>query len=615
MAKSLLEIILSLDDQATTKLEELSRKMSDIGSKVSGVGLKMTAGVTAPLVGLGLVAMNSASDLEESMNKVKVVFGDSADAIVNFADTAAERLGMSKQQALEAAGTFGNLFTAMGMGQQVSADMSTDILTLASDLASFNNMDPTEVLEKLRAGLVGETEPLRTLGVNLNQASIEAKALELGLMEQGGELDAAAKAQASFALIMEQTTSAQGDFARTSDGLANSMRTAKAGFMDAAASLGQQLLPIGLQVVQFVSGLIEKFTNLSPTTQKIILVIAGVAAAIGPLLMIVGSLMSAIGAIIPIVTAVAGVLTFPLIAIIAAVIAVVALLFLAWKNNWGGIRDKVQVVVAWISENLGIFIAWLKGAWENFTAGLRAVWAVIWGAIQAVIDFWIKYVQTIFAAFRAAFAGDWHTFGEKLREAWDMVWNAIKDILSKAWEAIKEFATQGWEALKKFFQDGDKKLREVWSKMWEAIKQFVKDAWEWFKTEIPKLIQNIISFFTDTDWGQVGKDIVQGIIAGIKAGWNWLLDTVRNLAKAAWEAAKGILGIDSPSKVFMEVGRNMMQGMAMGISGAERLPMAAAAHAASGTYNSQALTLYGNMVFPNVTDRESFLSEIARLMP
>ena len=102
--------------------------------------------------------------------------------------------------------------------------MSTGLVQLAADLASFNNLNPEEVFLKLQSGIVGEVEPMRALGVNLSAAAVNAKALQMGLVNANGELTEQAKIMARYALIMEQTGNAQGDFARTSDGLANSTR-------------------------------------------------------------------------------------------------------------------------------------------------------------------------------------------------------------------------------------------------------------------------------------------------------------------------------------------------------------------------------------------------------
>lgn len=196
-------------------------------------------------------AVGAASDLGETTSKVSVVFGDAADEVFALGKTSATALGLSENAALSAAGTYGNLFRAMGISTTESAKMSTGLVRLAADLGSFNNMDPTEVLDKLRAGLSGETEPLRALGVNLNAARIQAKAFEMGLASTTAGLTPAVKAQATYALILEDTTLAQGDFARTSGGLANQQRMLAAEAANLSAAIGGILLPVIVTLAQF----------------------------------------------------------------------------------------------------------------------------------------------------------------------------------------------------------------------------------------------------------------------------------------------------------------------------------------------------------------------------
>ena len=194
-----------------------------------------------------------ASDMNETLTKSNVVFGEQADALIKWADSAALSMGMSKSEALSAAATYGNFFRSMGLASDVSAVMAQNLVKLASDLASFNNIDPSVALDKLRAGLAGEVEPLRALGVNLTAATIEAKAMEMGIMRAGDEITAATRAQASYALILEQTATAQGDFARTSDGLANQQRILKATWTDLRTTLGDAFLPLATTLTTALS--------------------------------------------------------------------------------------------------------------------------------------------------------------------------------------------------------------------------------------------------------------------------------------------------------------------------------------------------------------------------
>lgn len=187
-------------------------------------------------------SITAASDLAESGSKVNVVFGDGAAAIQKWAETSSTSVLLSKQAALEAAGTYGNLFTAMGISQVRASELSRQAVQMAADLASFNNRDVGDVLEKIRSGLVGETEPLRDLGINLNQARIQQEALNAHLWDGKGRIDAAAQAQAAFNLIMKDGANAVGDVDRTASGFANTTRAVQAAVDNAKASIGQGLV-------------------------------------------------------------------------------------------------------------------------------------------------------------------------------------------------------------------------------------------------------------------------------------------------------------------------------------------------------------------------------------
>jgi len=280
-------------DEHTKALRRQQQAMEELRTVARQAAIGMTALITVPVTLFANKAVNAASDLVEAQNKVDVVFGQSASTVRQFAETAAESLGQSEQQALEAAGTFGNLFTAMGMGQDESARMSVALVKLASDLASFNNIDPTEVLQKLRSGLVGEVEPMRVLGVQLSEQAVKLKAVEMGLVATGEELTAAQKIQARYALILEQTKSAQGDFARTARDAANATRILRAQYEDMAASVGAKLLPIKLRLVQTTGSLIEQFNALPGAVQTGALALVGIGAAIGPTFLVIDQAVQA----------------------------------------------------------------------------------------------------------------------------------------------------------------------------------------------------------------------------------------------------------------------------------------------------------------------------------
>src|SRR3972149_9211460 len=135
-----------------------------MGKVLAAVG-KTAAGFLAANViakGFGAVtkgfgdSMALASAFNESLSKTRVVFGDSSKVVEDFAKKAASNLGMANGAALEATSTFGNFLQAMGTARKPAADMSMAMVTLAGDLASFNNASPEDVLLALRSGLSGE---------------------------------------------------------------------------------------------------------------------------------------------------------------------------------------------------------------------------------------------------------------------------------------------------------------------------------------------------------------------------------------------------------------------------------------------------------------------------
>lgn len=201
-----------------------------------------TAAAGAFAVKLGVDAVNAASDLIETQNKVAVIFGESADSILEFAETSVTALGQTETMALEAAATFAQFGKAAGLADQDLVDFSTDLVTLSADLASFNNSSPEAAITAIGSALRGEAEPLRRYGVLLDDAALKAEAMNLGIFDGTGKLSTQQKVLAAYEVILKQTTDAQGDFERTADGLANTQRILTAAVGDATAEIGLGLV-------------------------------------------------------------------------------------------------------------------------------------------------------------------------------------------------------------------------------------------------------------------------------------------------------------------------------------------------------------------------------------
>ena len=285
---------------ARGRLQQSTVQMQGATSKFSNIA---KAGMLAAIPAVALFAtkaVKAASDQDEALNKSAVIFGRNAKAVEAFADTAATSFGISKTAAISAAATFGGLFNTVGIGQDKIDDMSVGLVKLAADLASFNNVDPTEALEKLRSGLAGEAEPLRQLNIFLNEARVQQEAYASGIAKTGDELTDAQKVQARYNIILQDSAKAQGDFARTADGAANQQRILKAQVEDLAAKVGRALLPVFKAILKILSDLIPVLVDLAP-------VILAAAAAFGTFWTVgkIGGLVGTIGKLAPAFTGLA----------------------------------------------------------------------------------------------------------------------------------------------------------------------------------------------------------------------------------------------------------------------------------------------------------------------
>jgi len=247
-------------------------------------GLLLGAGIIGGVSDLFSQSVDSASALNESANAVKVTFGDAAGEITKLGDTAANRLGLSKNQFNQLATQFSSFATTVaGDGGDVVKTLD-ELTTRGADFASVYNLDVNDALSLFQSGLAGETEPLRKFGIDLSAASVEAYAYANGIGTVGTELTEAQKVQARYGSLLEQTNKVQGDFSNTSDQLANSQRILQARFEDARAELGTALLPAVTKLTEVMldkgvpvfEKLIDLFIKLEPAITATVVAVADI---------------------------------------------------------------------------------------------------------------------------------------------------------------------------------------------------------------------------------------------------------------------------------------------------------------------------------------------------
>lgn len=338
---SRLIVQLDLADGLSGKLSQVSGKVDAWGKSLMKTGGLLTAGVTTPIVlGLGK-AIQGASDLAEAQSATNTIFGKSAKGIQSWATTTADAYGISNTAALDAVNVLGQLYKGTGLTTEQATKFGMSIVNAAGDLASFYNADPSEVLANLQSGLVGQYEPLRKYGIVLSEAAVQQRALADTGKASADQLTEGEKVAARQALILEGLGDAAGDASRTQDGLANSQRRLKARLSDLSAQVGQILLPTFLKLVHGALQLVGGFQKLSPRMQQFAVIGALIAAAIGPVVFIIGALVSGIALLLS--------------PIALVVIAVGALAYLFRDDLANAFRAVVDAVSPFVSAMAAAF--------------------------------------------------------------------------------------------------------------------------------------------------------------------------------------------------------------------------------------------------------------------
>lgn len=226
----------------------------------------------------GKASIALASNLQEVQNVVDVVFGESSSQINNFAKNALNSYGLSELSAKKYASTMGAMLKSMGLSQKATVDMSQAITGLAGDMASFYNLDGDDAFNKIRAGISGETEPLKQLGINMSVANMEAFALSQGITKSYQSMTQSEQALLRYNYLLNTTSDAQGDFARTSGGWANQIRILKEQFNSFSATLGSVFMQVLAPVVRMLNWLIAKLQIAANYFKAFVEAITGVKA-------------------------------------------------------------------------------------------------------------------------------------------------------------------------------------------------------------------------------------------------------------------------------------------------------------------------------------------------
>ena len=272
-------------------LSSAEKKLAGFSAKMKDIGQSLSLRLTAPLALAGVAAFKLASDFEESLNKVNVAFKDSAKEVQAFAKTSLKSFGIAEGTALDMSAQFGDMATSMGLSTAKAAKLSTSMVGLAGDLASFKNMNIEEVTTALSGVFTGETESLKRLGTVMTEDNLKAFALANGVKKLYTDMTQGEKVLLRYQYVLKSNANAMGDFERTGGGAANQMRVFSEGLKELGVLFGQVVLPTVTAIIKQFNSILGYLRDLSPAAKTLILTFAGIAAITGPLLYLAGTIL------------------------------------------------------------------------------------------------------------------------------------------------------------------------------------------------------------------------------------------------------------------------------------------------------------------------------------
>lgn len=627
-------------------LGNASKQMQQVGKQMSSVGKQLSFSVTAPLVGIGIAAVNTQAQYEQTMSVLQASTGASQKAMAALGDQAKQlgadsvfsaneaaeamlelgRAGFKTAQITKAVPEVINLAATEGLGLgdaagivssalsqfQIQAGKSAEVVNALAGASNASRSSVASLSESLKlvgsaaAGIglsvqetAGALAALSDSGLDgsiagtslasvfnrlvpqTDKAASAMRKLKLDFTDANGNFDdmnvIAGKLQTAFmnmndearkiaiskifgkdasviaavnALIqagsggLKDYTEAASDMSAAQkladarmSGTAGALERMQGALETAALSIGEALAPDITAVADMIGGLAEQFANLPAGMQTAIVVAAALAAALGPVLIVMGMLITAVGTIGAAFAGFSVVALAPILAVVAALIGLGIAIKQLWEEN-KEFRDGVLELWASIREGVTAVLRHLQAFWDKWGDEILTAAAAMWNMFKQTVLIAFNLVKGIIQGALDIILGVFDVFAGIFNGDWSRVWNGLGKIVSGAWTVIKSLFKAGID----------------------SIVNLAKNLGPLLKDAILGALEGIGGWLVDA-----GKDLIGGLIDGVKSMFGDVKDTLGNLTSSltSWK------GPPSKDKVLLRpAGQQVIEGFVAGLEDA-----------------------------------------------
>ena len=468
--KSFKEQMKDFGSVAKQQLQSVGKDLQNVGNKISSIGKDMTMKVSAPIVAGFTLASKTASDYEENLNKLSVAFGDYAENVQDFTDNAYLDYGLSKVDASSVASSFGAMAKGIGLADGEASEMAITLTKLSSDLASYFNTDVETAGTGLEAIFTGNAQALKKFGVVMTDVNLKEFAKSLGYTEkQYKNLGSVDKTLLRYQYVLAQTSDAQGDFARTNDGMANASKTLQASLSDLATAVGTQLLPMLVPIIIKITEFIHQISQANPELVKMAVKFGLIFVAVGPVLSVIGTLISTFGTFITVL----GTIATPVGLVVTGITAVVTALTLLYKKNEtfrkhvDALIKNVINLVKLLFNNIKLTLNQIQTYFSTVFNAIKIIVQTEINQVKIIIETVINIIKGIISAFTKVLQGDFKGAFEGLKNVVSTALDGVKQVIQNKLDGVKNLFSTIFKGAYSIVADQITKIKNLFNFKWE----------------------------------------------------------------------------------------------------------------------------------------------------